>query len=255
MKNKKLLYILAFSIEFSSNNALSMSWLSEKFSGFTAQAQNTLGYMVNTMSEWSDRKTLTIVGAGIILLAGYWGKDSVRKWFDNFMNKIPEDQSKKEVKEHLLSQQEENLSPVVSILRQNNYSPNIIKTVREQNPLGPIAVIIDKELIRYYENKISKALEPISPDKKDNEKSFRELWIEKADRILQGLPENEEKEGNLDARPLMKTLNGSELGLQGTKYQALMNVKKRMNDEKMPQIPFITGAIIKSPKTILLLED
>jgi hypothetical protein len=98
MKNKKITYLLVLSIGFSSNNTFSMGWISEKLAGLTNQAAISLGNVLNRMSEWGDKKTFAFVTVGIIALVGYVGKDTVKKWFNGLMNKMPDEPKKGEDK-------------------------------------------------------------------------------------------------------------------------------------------------------------
>lgn len=252
MKNKKLLYILAISIGFSSNNALSMGgWLSEKFSGFTTQAQTVLGSMLNNMQEWSTQKTVAVASAAIIALVTAIGPKRVYGWFDRLMHKIESEaiQSLRQVEDlSSLKQTDQSMQqtkyepthPIGIYLKNKQYHPETIHRLRLQYTDPNIVSVINEELIRHYSDNISNALATI-PEKD------RPEWISKGKQIL--TLDKEAIEAKREGPALTSTIDGTELGSKGTKHKALEQV-----ESQVATIPYL-GGTVKKPEMVLLNEN
>jgi len=230
MNNKKIAYILALCIGLSSTNTFSMTWLKQQLSGATGQVSQYVGSILNTMNEWSAQKTLAVATAAIISLAAFYNKNTIQKWFNNLMSKIPGKSTDKPA--------ESTKHALVSYLQDRQYDPSVIAQLRESYQDPEIIAIIDRELKSHYENKIKLALQTIPLED-------RSKWIQNAENILLFEP----KQGNQPQQHRTDIKLGSELGMHGTKYQALEKVQPIAKT-----IFYQEGKAKQTPEEVLLIE-
>jgi hypothetical protein len=213
MKHNKLFITLALCIGFSSA---------------TSRAEQTSSSSVN----W--------IAFGIGLLAGSYIGKKLGQWLKDTptptIKANPTVTYKNDDMTAMVSADMSN-SPIAIELKNAHYSQGKIKEMRNRFQNDKITLdILNYVLVSWYVDRITGAIEPITIAANHN--IARQRWLENLSSIfIVGIPAF--KAGR-EGPALRYTDDGSELGMEGTKYQALRIVRNRLNEipwKQNPQLP------------------